>query len=99
MNKKLHEKGSRNDYWMVRNIANVWNNVWYFIEVNKTEGYIRHVKLALDHIYICHNDKILQMKVSTIGPVMKLASNGKVYVFAIFLRYLDRLAQFSSRLV
>ena len=99
MNKKLHEKGSRNDYWMARNIANVWNNVWYFIEVNKTEGYIRHVKLALDHIYICHNDKILQMKVSTIGPVMKLASNGKVYVFAIFLRYLDRLAQFSSRLV
>ena len=37
---------------------------------------------------------MLQMKVSTIGPVMTLASNGKVYVFAIFLRYLDRLAQF-----
>ena len=46
MNKKLHEKGSRNDYWMARNIANVWNNVWYFIEVNKTEGYIRHEKQA-----------------------------------------------------
>ena len=59
MNKKLHEKGSRNDYWMVMNIANVWNNVWYFIEVNKTEGYIRHVKQAYDHIYICHNDKML----------------------------------------
>lgn len=91
----------RQSLWLLDgwNIANVWNNVWYFIEVNKTEGYIRHVKLALDHIYICHNDKMLQMKVSTIGPVMKLASNGKVYVFAIFLRYLDRLAQFSSRLV
>ena len=39
------------------------------------------------------------MKVLTIGPVMTLASKGKVYMFAIFLRYLDRLAQFSSRLV
>ena len=46
MNNNLHEKGIRNDYWMVRNIANVWNNVWYFIEVNKTEGYIRRVKQA-----------------------------------------------------
>ena len=38
----------RQSLWLLDgwNIANVWNNVWYFIEVNKTEGYIRHEKQA-----------------------------------------------------